>query len=386
MKLTKHIFIAAFLGLTTLSVWAEPQFALRTGLKCAQCHVNKSGGGKRTPFGASFAQSQLSSGHLVPEDAEFFSGDINENVSVGANFRVDEKFLFAYEGANPSDTSTFGNGTTVAPTTGRVTNVTEGNIYMHYKLIPDYFSLYLDQTVHPVTSSREFFALLEGLPLNSYVKYGYVLLPYGLRLIDDADKAVVRSATGYSYGRSALATEIGIEEGPTSFIANITSSNFSLVGQYIHNAFRVGASLGHGLKGNGFTLDNSSSELGIFGGVGFTNIALGSFYDVPSVTFMFEVDRITRKEGGIVINSRAYFSQLDLEFYRGIIFKTIYEVLHPDELISIKRNGNTRTTLGLEYYPNPYMALSFLYRAKKGIPQNVLWNQNDVIARFHFFM
>ena len=38
---------------------AEPAFAVRTGYRCSQCHVNRSGGGMRTAFGSLYTQTIL---------------------------------------------------------------------------------------------------------------------------------------------------------------------------------------------------------------------------------------------------------------------------------------------------------------------------------------
>ena len=61
-KMTKPALATVLLAGLLLSpavARAEPWIALEAGLKCAACHVNPTGGGKRTEFGAQYAAREL---------------------------------------------------------------------------------------------------------------------------------------------------------------------------------------------------------------------------------------------------------------------------------------------------------------------------------------
>jgi hypothetical protein len=145
----------------TLAAAREPYLAVRTGLKCSACHVNRTGGGARNDFGIAFAQTQLPARN---QGYEFRNRLLNDWLSVGADVRV------------------LASGTVTEATPRTSIDTDKANIMLEARVIRRVLALYIDETVGPGrASARELFALVEDLPLNGYAKAGKFLLPARLR-------------------------------------------------------------------------------------------------------------------------------------------------------------------------------------------------------------
>ena len=85
-----RLVLGVLLFLAARKVTAEPYLMVREGAKCSACHVNQSGGGKRTAFAHIHAKDILHDLDLLPIPAgvKAFNGDLSQYVSIGADFRV----------------------------------------------------------------------------------------------------------------------------------------------------------------------------------------------------------------------------------------------------------------------------------------------------------
>jgi len=343
--------LAGCLLLGSVPASSEPYIAVRTGFKCGQCHVNKTGGGKRTEFGMIYAHTKLVMNRVSPSTSRrILDGKIGSGLSMGADLRVNN--LYKMETESPSDTIAGSD----------LSRVTEANLYFEAELIPDIYTLYLDQTLSPAPENREFWGLYQSPSIDFYVKVGRMLLPYGLRLQND--EAFVRNKTGFTYNRHDLALEAGWEPGPWSVVANITDTRLSTVASIIYRRFRVGGSYSRDTKTSGKYL------LGAFGGVNFGR-----------VTLIGQGDFIT--ESGV--DRFAGLAELNFLLTQGFNVKASYEFFDRDRNVANEFDGQDRITLGVEPFITQFLQVSALYRINRSIPQSAIENQDQINLQFHGF-
>src|SRR3989338_4456395 len=203
MKLIHVKFFLLVLALTGSTALARPYFAVREGYKCSQCHVNRTGGGKRNDFGVIYSQTALPM--LKVGEGSFFHNELSEFVSLGANVRLDNKTVLKKQS---KETNTF--------------TFPEGNLYLETALIKEKLALYFDENFAPTgASARETLGIWSQWPWNGYIKAGRFMLPYGWRVLDDT--AFIRSRTNINYDEQDYGLEVGIEPG--IFSGNIALSN-----------------------------------------------------------------------------------------------------------------------------------------------------------------
>ena len=346
MKRSKRgLWVAALYGIVfgsapaELSATVEPYLSVRTGLPCSQCHTNRTGGGGRSDFGSVYAQT------FLPAANRSFQGrSVNRFLSVGGNFRL------LASGA-------------VSDATPRTSfEVSEANVQVEARLVPDVLAIYVDQTVGPgMAATREAFAILENLPGNGYLKAGKFLLPYGMRLLDDDE--YIRQRTGFNYDTPDQGVEFGLEPGPLSLFVAVTngsqgggennsSKQITTTGALTFPGFRIGASASRN--------DGPTARRDVVGGFGGFN--MGRF------TFLGEVDLILdTPEGGDEVEQLVAYVEGDFLAARGVNLKVTYGFLDPNA--DFGQNAKMRMRFGLELFPMPFFQVSTFYTMLEDIPQ-----------------
>ena len=317
----------------------EPYLSVRTGLRCSQCHTNRTGGGGRTAFGIMYGQTRLGMRKLA-----FRNRLLNDFVALGGNFRL-------LASGTPTD---------VTPRT--TISIREVNVQVEARVVPDVLAFYIDQTLGPSNASnREGFALLEQLPLDGYLKVGKFLLPFGWRLLDDAE--YIRQRTGFNYNTPDLGVEVGVEPGPLSlFVAltngtqgadeNNSSKQVTATAAMIFPRFRLGTSVSRN--------EGPTSRRDVVGGFGGFN--LGRF------AFLGEADLIIDSpETGTDTEQFVAFIEGDFLAVRGLNAKVTYGFL--DRNRAIGEDAMTRLRFGIEAFPIQSLQVSGFYTLLQDIPQ-----------------
>ena len=368
--------LAAFLWASP-NAQAEPYLAIQEGYKCSKCHVNMTGGGKRTDFANIYVQTRLTSNFInwrsmlpgsdedldeeenplkTDSTSSFFSGRMNDYIAIGGDFRA------LYERTE-----------TPGEDTEDVFNQHKQNIYLEIDLIPERVIYY--QTLAEGGDARESFGLLkwEFNEQPVYLKIGQFFLPYGLRLQDDT--AFTRAVTGFTYGTTDVGLEAGYEPGSWALHAAVTngtgssletnqSKRFTGSAAYVDKRYRLGISYDTNKNTDG-------DETRIYG------INAGAQFGRTGI--LFETDIIDEPD------DKQLVAILELNFLiaRGKNLKLSYEYHDPSEDIS--DNANERYSLVYEPFLNQFTQVRGGVRENKGIPQDPSENITSYFLELHLF-
>ena len=160
---------------------AEPYLAVQKGLKCGTCHTGPSGGGKRTPYGNLFLQTEMPARTL--DMGDIWTGEFGQYLAVGADIRASWRQQDVPGQPSESDS-----------------DLDEFLAYVEIKPLPKYVSLYFDARVAPDDAMIREQYLRVSLPGGNWsIRGGEFFLPYGLRLQDD-EAFIPRAGRGGSLG------------------------------------------------------------------------------------------------------------------------------------------------------------------------------------------
>ena len=350
---------------------AEPYLAVRTGQKCLACHVNPTGGGKRTEYGNAYAQTALAAARLDPATGESIPegapqsapwlGKVNDHVAVGADLRANLQYASV-----PHSDDTFG------------FDPTRAQVYLELKPIVDRLTIYLDERVAPgAATNRETFAMLWFANRSTYVKAGRMFVPFGLRIEDDT--AFIRQVTGTTFSSSDDGVEGGLEIGPWS--ANVAVTNgagggnetnrgkqASVLASVVQPLWRFGASVSTNFNG-----DADRRMQSIFAGLR-TGIVSWLAAAVQVTDDGTSSGRVTQ---------RASLVEGNLEVAKGHNLKLTYEFLDPD--IDVREDHRERYSAVWEVMPFQFTQFRVGVRKNHGIPQNNAQNATEMFLQWHAF-
>ena len=338
---------------------AEPYIAVEKGMKCGTCHTAASGGGKRTPYGDLYAQTELAAHTL--KMGKLWTGEFGRYLALGGDARG---------GWDRVDVP--------GQSSSRESGLEEFMAYLEVRPLPKYLMLYVDARLRPGdTLVREKYARL-SLPGGQWsLRAGQFFLPYGLRLQDD--EAYIRQVGGINYNTPDTGWEINFERGPWTTQLAVTrgtaggpeidsGKQYSLRVSRVMPVWRLGGS---------FNYNDSSA-----GNRQMQNIFAG--LRTGPVAWLAELDYII--DNGTPTGRRGLWASLveaNYGYRKGHNLKATFEWFDPDEQVS--EDERTRMSLVWEYSPMQFLQARVGYRKYNGIPQNPAQNRDQVFAELHVF-
>jgi hypothetical protein len=355
---------AALLCLMAAGGWntatAEPYLAVHSGLQCATCHVNQTGGGMRNSFGTLWGQTTLPARTIQPNGSPW-NGEFGQYVAVGADLRAGGSWQ---DQPDTRASSSF--------------DVNSLRVYLDLRVIPGRLDLYVDQRLAPgTTSNAETWLRLNSPDRRFHLKLGQLYLPFGLRLQDDS--AFVRERTGISFNTPDRGIEAGFNGTRWTVQAAVTNGTsgapeldrgkqWSLRSEYTQAGWRAGASF------NLNDFDAGSRRM------------LGGFLGLRTgpIAWLAELDHITDSTSGLRRRQWAGLVEANWMLRKGHNLKLTTEYFDPDRGTADDRQ--TRVSLLWEYTPLPFVQLRAGLRSHDDDPGIAFQNRRLVFVQLHGYL
>jgi hypothetical protein len=351
------------LGLLSFGAYtahAEPYLAVQLGLKCAQCHVNPTGGGLRTTFGDTFAQTVLPLQHL-DTGLDNWTGALGQYLRTGGDLRFDAQL-------------------TQIPHTSSVNefSLEQTRVYLEANVIPERLLAYVDEQVAPGGAlNREAYVLYWSATHDWYLKAGQMYLPFGLRLQDQT--AFILTATGINMTTPDQGVEFGWERGhwDAQFALSngtaggaVTGNGKQSSGQlaYVESVWRLGIAANVNAQPGG-----SKSAYGVFGGLRTGPI---SWLAQAEITDDKSIPMDQGKQLATLVEANWLIA-------RGNNLKITDEFFNPNR--SVPNGEQTRWSLVYELTPIQFVQLRAGFRWNDGIPQDNAEHQRLYFVELHGF-
>lgn len=360
-------FCVLFIGSEAFSL---PRFAMKSGGKCIDCHVNPTGGTMRNEGGFKWGKNNLSMWKMDREDdAAEVSNKIGSNVSYGLDFRT--QFLYSQEKGR----SDFQNMT--------------GSLYLNAEM-SEKLNIFARNDF--VWGIWEAYGIANLLPNGGYFKAGVFSPNYGIRLDDHTaytrggDFGLTHNSNGgfiyepryvetgvelgYYFGEVAFLTvSVGKPNSGGQFskdpsytarveVTRELSDNFNLL---------VGANYASH-KATLFPGWRNYSYAGGFLGLGMGDLTLLAEYDVAS-NYRFTDT-----------TSNAMMVELSYRIKRGLDAVVRYD--YYDRSADGEGDVTSHLVVGVDYFPWSFMEIKPQFRLFMADDPT---KKNSVVLQFHFW-
>ena len=354
--------VASGCGLASLSASAEPYLAVEAGLKCASCHTNPSGGGKRSVFGMAYARSNLAVRRILADDGdEGWNSEVARWLGIGGDYRG------GYASVDTPGAPEFSEWAT-----------TKATAYLEIRPIQNLLTIYVDEQLAPDSSlNRETWIMATPAEGRYTIKAGQFFLPFGLRLQDDT--SFVRQRSGINFDTPDDGVELGLELPRWSAQAAFTNgtagagsapgeSQTSLSASYVLPEWRVGASVNLSEDPLG-----DREMLAVFAGL-----------RTGPVSWLAEVDFISDTlTGGGSQDMVASLIEGNWRIRKGHNLKFGYEYLDPNDAAG--DDDQERYSVLWEYSPVQLLQTRMGFRSYNGVPNQPATNRDELFVEAHVY-